>query len=131
MCVREGVMTAVRAHFRPEFLNRLEDILLFRRLERSMMAQIVQIQLKRLKKLLVDRHIDIELDDKALAFLADKGYDSAYGARPLKRVIQQELQNPLAESLLRGDITDKMTVHVSYDGNNLSFKGEKIKKQAA
>lgn len=129
--VREGVMTAVRGHFRPEFLNRLDDILLFRRLERGMMAQIVQIQLKRLKKLLADRHIDIELDDKALAFLADKGYDSAYGARPLKRVIQQELQNPMAEALLKGDITDKMTVYVSYDGNNLSFKGDKVKKEAA
>jgi len=129
--VRGRVMDAVRAHFRPEFLNRLDDILLFRRLERAMMAQIVDIQLGRLKKLLTDRQIEVTLDDKAMAFLADKGYDPAYGARPLKRVIQTELQNPLAEALLKGDITDGMTVTVSYDGTNLAFKGEKAKGDKA
>jgi ATP-dependent Clp protease ATP-binding subunit ClpB len=121
--VRDGVMNAVKSHFRPEFLNRLDEILLFRRLEKSMMSRIVEIQLTRLQKLLMDRQISVELDDKAVAFLADKGYDPAYGARPLKRVIQQELQNPMAESLLKGEITDGMTVKVTYDGTNLSFKG--------
>jgi ATP-dependent Clp protease ATP-binding subunit ClpB len=121
--VRDGVMNAVKSHFRPEFLNRLDEILLFRRLEKSMMSRIVEIQLTRLQKLLMDRQITVELDDKAVAFLADKGYDPAYGARPLKRVIQQELQNPMAESLLKGEITDGMTVKVTYDGTNLSFKG--------
>ena len=127
--VREGVMDAVKAYFRPEFLNRLDEILLFRRLEKSMMTKIVDIQLRRLQKLLADRQIAIQLDDKAKAFLADKGYDLAYGARPLKRVIQQELQNPMAESLLKGEITDQMLVKVTYDGNGLSFKGEKAKKE--
>ncbi len=122
--VRDGVMNAVKSHFRPEFLNRLDEILLFRRLEKSMMSRIVEIQLGRLQKLLADRQITVELDDKAVVFLADKGYDPAYGARPLKRVIQQELQNPLAESLLKGDITDGMVVKVTHDGTNLSFKGE-------
>ena len=96
-----------------------------------MMAQIVAIQLKRLDKLLEDRHIHVDLDKDALIFLADKGYDPAYGARPLKRVIQQELQNPMAELLLKGEITDNMRVNITRDGDKLSFKGEKLKKQAA
>jgi len=121
--VRDGVMDAVKSHFRPEFLNRLDEILLFRRLEKSMMAQIVTIQLGRLQKLLTDRHITIDLDDSALQFIADKGYDPAYGARPLKRIIQQELQNPLAEALLKGDITDQMNVKIALDGERLSFTG--------
>lgn len=128
---RDGVMAAVRVHFRPEFLNRLDDILLFRRLERSMMAQIVGIQLKRLQKLLKDKQISLQLDDSAVAYLAERGYDPAYGARPLKRVIQTELQNPLAEQLLRGDIADGMNVKVSHSGGGMVFKGEKVKKQAA
>jgi len=128
---RNGVMDMVRGHFRPEFLNRLDDILLFRRLEKSMMSKIVDIQLGRLEKLLKPRGIIVELDDKALAFLADKGYDPAYGARPLKRVIQTELQNPLAEALLKGDITDKMTVKIAYDGTSLSFKGNTKKSDKA
>ena len=129
--VRDSIMTSVRSYFRPEFLNRLDDILLFRRLERSMMAQIVKIQLRRLQKLLAERHITIIMDDKALNFLADKGYDPAYGARPLKRVVQTEMQNPLAELLLKGEVTDNMKVTVTYDGNGLLFKGEKVKKEAA
>jgi ATP-dependent Clp protease ATP-binding subunit ClpB len=95
------------------------------------MAQIVDIQLGRLDKLLAPRGITVELDDAALTFLANKGYDPAYGARPLKRVIQTELQNPLAEALLKGEITDKMNVKISYDGTSLSFKGDKLKKDAA
>src|SRR3546814_5681735 len=91
--VREQVMEVVRQAFRPEFLNRLDDILLFHRLSRSQMTGIVDIQLERLLKLLADRKIKLELDKPARAWLADAGYDPVYGARPLKRVIQRELQD--------------------------------------
>src|SRR6202008_4122163 len=94
--VQGQVMTVVRHHFRPEFLNRLDEIIPFRRLQRSDMASIVNIQLEHLRKLLADRKIGLELDRRALDWLAGEGYDSTYGARPLKRVIQRGLQNPLA-----------------------------------
>ena len=94
--LRAEVMEVVRAAFRPEFLNRLDEILLFRRLSREQMGGIVDIQLERLEKLLADRKITIELDERARTWLANAGYDPVYGARPLKRVIQRELQNPLA-----------------------------------
>src|SRR5690348_11092016 len=110
---RPAVMEAVRAAFRPEFLNRLDEILLFRRLSRDDMKGIVEIQLRHLKRLLADRKITLEIDGAAEAWLADKGYDPVYGARPLKRVIQRELQNPLAQQILEGRIPDGSTVHVS------------------
>jgi ATP-dependent Clp protease ATP-binding subunit ClpB len=110
---RPAVMEAVRAAFRPEFLNRLDEILLFRRLSREDMKGIVDIQLERLKKLLVDRKIALDIDNAAKTWVADKGYDPVYGARPLKRVIQRELQNPLAQQILEGRIPDGSTVHVS------------------
>jgi ATP-dependent Clp protease ATP-binding subunit ClpB len=109
---RPQVMNAVRAAFRPEFLNRLDEILLFRRLSRDDMKGIVEIQLRRLQKLLVDRKITLDIDPAAEAWLADKGYDPVYGARPLKRVIQRELQNPLATQILEGRIPDGSTVRV-------------------
>ena len=93
-------MEEVRRAFRPEFLNRLDEILLFNRLSRAHMTDIVEIQLGRLRKLLADRKIDIELDSKALQWLANRGYDPVYGARPLKRVIQRSLQNLLATQIL-------------------------------
>jgi ATP-dependent Clp protease ATP-binding subunit ClpB len=92
-------MNVVRASFRPEFLNRIDEIILFHRLRRSEMGAIVDIQLKRLGKLLVDRKIDVSLDEEARIWLADKGYDPAYGARPLKRVVQKYVQDPLAEKI--------------------------------
>ena len=116
--VREQVMEAVRAAFRPEFLNRLDEILIFRRLSRADMEGIVSIQLKGLEKLLADRKIAIELDPKARAWLAQAGYDPVYGARPLKRVIQRELQNPLAEKILQGGISEGETVKVTATGND-------------
>ena len=116
--VRAPVMEAVRAAFRPEFLNRLDEILLFRRLSRADMEGIVSIQLKGLEKLLAERKISIELDPKARAWLAQAGYDPVYGARPLKRVIQRELQNPLAEKILKGEISEGDTVKVSATGND-------------
>ena len=109
---RPAVMEAVRAAFRPEFLNRLDEILLFRRLSRDDMKGIVDIQLERLKALLTDRKIALDIDSAAAAWLADKGYDPVYGARPLKRVIQRELQNPLAQQILEGRIPDGSRVHI-------------------
>ena len=110
---RGQVMEVVRQAFRPEFLNRLDEILLFRRLSREDMTGIVAIQLRRLQKLLAERKIVLEVDDAARRWLADAGYDPVYGARPLKRVIQRELQNPLATELLEGRIQDGDAVRVS------------------
>ena len=105
-------MGTVRAHFRPEFLNRIDEIILFHRLKRSEMGAIVDIQLQRLRRLLEDRKITLEVDTQARDWLADKGYDPAYGARPLKRVIQKNVQDPLAELILSGKIHDGETVPV-------------------
>ncbi len=110
---RDQVMEAVRRAFRPEFLNRLDEVLLFSRLGRANMAGIVDIQLGYLRKLLADRRMTLDVDGSAIAWLADKGYDPAYGARPLKRVIQSELQNRLAELILEGKATDGAAIHVS------------------
>ena len=110
---RTQVMEAVRAHFRPEFLNRLDEIIIFRRLTRENMDGIVDIQLWRLEQRLAQRKITLDLDDKARKWLADEGYDPVFGARPLKRVIQRALQDPLAEMLLSGDVLDGQTVEVS------------------
>jgi ATP-dependent Clp protease ATP-binding subunit ClpB len=121
--VRGQVMAAVRAHFRPEFLNRLDEIILFHRLSRSQMDKIVDIQIARLSKLLADRKIAIALDAKAKAWLADAGYDPVYGARPLKRVIQRRLQDPLASLLLEGKIKDGDKVSVSAGKHGLTLNG--------
>jgi ATP-dependent Clp protease ATP-binding subunit ClpB len=121
--VQGEVMAIVRQHFRPEFLNRLDEIVLFRRLQRSDMASIVEIQLAGLRKLLADRKIGIELDRSALDWLAAEGYDSTYGARPLKRVIQRSLQNTLAGLILEGEIKEGDTVHVSAGSNGLEING--------
>ena len=110
--VRDEVMGVVRSHFRPEFLNRVDEIILFHRLKRSEMGAIVDIQFARLQKLLADRKITLQLDDDAREWLAEKGYDPAYGARPLKRVIQKNVQDPLAEAILAGEIKDGETVPV-------------------
>jgi len=110
---REQVMAVVRSAFRPEFLNRLDEVLMFHRLSRNEMGRIVEIQLQRLEGLLAERKIALTLDDAAKQWLADKGYDPVYGARPLKRVIQRELQNPLAQEILAGHIADGQTVSVT------------------
>jgi len=136
--VRDMVMGVVRSHFRPEFLNRLDDIILFHRLKRSEMGAIVDIQLKRLQKLLDERKISLDLDESARVWLADKGYDPAYGARPLKRVIQREVQDPLAEKILLGEVPDGSNVKVTGGTNKLLFlprvdggKDKKAKEKAA
>jgi ATP-dependent Clp protease ATP-binding subunit ClpB len=113
------VMRVVRDHFRPEFLNRLDEIVLFRRLQRSDMATIVDIQLARLRAMLADRKIELVLNDRAMEWLASEGYDPVYGARPLKRVIQRSLQNPLAGLLLEGAVRDGDTVQVSASRDGL------------
>jgi ATP-dependent Clp protease ATP-binding subunit ClpB len=123
-------MEAVRAAFRPEFLNRLDEILLFRRLSRDDMKGIVAIQLERLKRLLADRKIVLEIDASATAWLATTGYDPVYGARPLKRVIQRELQNPLAQQILEGRIPDGATVHIGATDKGLAV-GDVITAAAA
>ena len=122
--VREQVMGMVRAHFRPEFLNRVDEIILFHRLQKSEMGRIVEIQFTRLQKLLEDRKITLTLDAAARDWLAAKGWDPAYGARPLKRVIQRHLQDPLAEMILAGEIADGDHVVISSEGNVLTFNGQ-------
>ncbi|MCL4126792.1 UNVERIFIED_CONTAM: hypothetical protein GTU68_039755 [Idotea baltica] len=116
---KQDVMKAVRAHFRPEFLNRLDETVIFDRLARDDMDGIVTIQMARLLKRLAARKISLELDDAARKWLADEGYDPVFGARPLKRVIQRALQDPLAEMLLAGDVKDGNTVHVSVGADGL------------
>jgi len=122
--VRDEVMAVVRASFRPEFLNRVDEIILFHRLRREDMGKIVQIQLKRLERLLSDRKISIALDQDAIDWLAARGYDPAYGARPLKRVMQKELQDPLAERILLGEILDGSTVKVTAGSDRLNFRAK-------
>jgi len=129
--VEGQVMDVVRAHFRPEFLNRVDEIILFHRLRREDMGQIVDIQLKRLAKLLADRKITLELDDQAKDWLGNKGYDPAYGARPLKRVIQKYVQDPLAEMVLAGKVRDGETVKITTGPDGLLFNGEVAKAKAA
>jgi ATP-dependent Clp protease ATP-binding subunit ClpB len=128
--VRDEVMADVRSHFRPEFLNRLDEIILFHRLQRSDMARIVDIQMGRLQKLVADRKITIELDDTARTWLANRGYDPAYGARPLKRVIQKHVQDPLAEQILAGGVKDGDTVKVSVRDGALTINGWPVKEAA-
>jgi ATP-dependent Clp protease ATP-binding subunit ClpB len=119
---RETVLDIVRHHFRPEFLNRLDEILIFHRLSRSHMRGIVDVQMARFKKLLVAHNITLDMDDAALQWLADTGYDPIYGARPLKRVIQRELQNKLAEAILSGHIVPDNHVRAKLDHDKISFE---------
>ena len=123
---KRDVMEAVRAHFRPEFLNRLDETIIFDRLGRADMSGIVEIQLRRLEKRLEGRKITLSLDADAKAWLADEGYDPVYGARPLKRVIQRQLQDPLAEMLLAGDILDGASIAVTAGSEGLIVGGRVI-----
>jgi len=123
---RDVVMDAVRAHFRPEFLNRVDEVILFNKLAREHMGAIVDIQMKRIETLLADRRMTIQLDAAARDWLAAKGYDPAYGARPLKRVIQKDLQDPLARMLLEGGIKDGDNIVVSSEAGVLTINGVAI-----
>jgi ATP-dependent Clp protease ATP-binding subunit ClpB len=124
--VRDQVMAEVRGHFRPEFLNRVDEIILFHRLKREHMGRIVDIQFDRLQKLLEDRKITLTLDAKAREWLAEKGYDPAYGARPLKRTIQKAVQDPLAELILSGKIKDGEKVKITAGRDGLVFNGAQV-----
>jgi ATP-dependent Clp protease ATP-binding subunit ClpB len=128
--VRPYVMAEMRTKFRPEFLNRIDEVILFHRLRREQMASIVDIQVGRLQKLLADRKLKLELDDAARTWLANKGYDPTYGARPLKRVIQKEVQDPLAGQILAGKIKDGQTVKVTVKGGALVINGEPVRAAA-
>jgi ATP-dependent Clp protease ATP-binding subunit ClpB len=124
--VEKEVMGVVRGHFRPEFLNRVDEIILFHRLRREDMGEIVDIQLRRLNRLLEDRKIGLSLDAKARQWLAEKGYDPTYGARPLKRVIQKWVQDPLAQMLLAGEISDGSTIKLSASQGRLTINGKEV-----
>ncbi len=127
---RQYVLAEVKTRFRPEFLNRLDEIILFHRLQRAEMGRIVDIQMGRLQKLLADRKITIVLDDAGRTWLANSGYDPAYGARPLKRVIQKNVQDALAERLLAGDVKDGDTVHLGVKDGQIEIRTEAAAKAA-
>ena len=128
--VRPQVMAEMRSKFRPEFLNRIDEIILFHRLQRKDMAAIVDIQMGRLQKLVTDRKLTLQLDDAARTWLAEKGYDPMYGARPLKRVIQKYVQDPLAGQILSGKVRDGETVKLTVRGGALVVNGEPVKAAA-
>jgi ATP-dependent Clp protease ATP-binding subunit ClpB len=124
--LEQRVRDELRNHFRPEFLNRVDDIIVFRQLSRDDLVQIVDLQLERLQRQLADRHITLEVTPEAKALIAVEGYDPVYGARPLKRVIQRLLQNPIALELLEGNFHEGDTIRVKRDGNALRF--ERVKR---
>jgi ATP-dependent Clp protease ATP-binding subunit ClpB len=117
----ERVLGALRDHFRPEFLNRVDEIVVFRRLDREQLARIVELQVARLRARLADRGVDLELTEAATDLLAREGYDPAYGARPLKRLVQRRLENPLAQRMLAGEVRDGDRVVVDVDGDEVTF----------
>ena len=115
------VTEALRSHFRPEFLNRVDDIILFHTLSKTELRQIVSIQVKRIERLLGDQKINLELSEAAKNYIADVGYDPVYGARPLKRAIQRELENPLANKLLENTFVEGDTIVIDCVDNSMSF----------
>jgi ATP-dependent Clp protease ATP-binding subunit ClpB len=128
--VKAYVLAEVKTRFRPEFLNRIDEIILFHRLKREEMTKIVDIQIARLQSLLTDRKITLQLDDAARTWLANQGYDPAYGARPLKRVIQKNVQDPLAEQVLAGKVKDGETVKITVRSGQLAVNGVPVKAAA-
>jgi ATP-dependent Clp protease ATP-binding subunit ClpB len=119
--VEERVLKAVRSHFRPEFLNRVDDMIVFRRLTMEQLREIVDIQLDDLRRRLADRHLTLELTDAAKSLLAEEGFDPVYGARPLKRVIQRQIADPLAMKLLSGEYSDGDTIAIDARGDEFVF----------
>lgn len=128
---RDAVLTTLRENFKPEFLNRIDDIVVFHQLGREQIREIIEVQLERLRQMLGERNIQIALDDSAKELLAQEGYDPSYGARPLKRAIQQMIQNPLAVKLLKGEIAAGQTIKVSADGDQLIFTPDGVSATAA
>jgi ATP-dependent Clp protease ATP-binding subunit ClpB len=119
--MRNRVMEAMRSSFRPEFLNRLDELIIFHSLQKSELRNIVQLQVDRLKQRLTDRKISLKLSSSALDFLAEVGYDPVFGARPLKRAIQRELETQIAKAILRGDFSDGDTIFVDVQNERLAF----------
>jgi ATP-dependent Clp protease ATP-binding subunit ClpB len=119
--IRTNVLQVLRDHFKPEFLNRIDDIVVFKQLGKEQIAEIIDVQLEKLRKNLEERGITIELDDTAKELLVKEGYDPVYGARPLKRAIQTLIQNPLAVSLLKADIASGQTVRISAENGEMKF----------
>ena len=128
---REAVTDVLRDHFKPEFLNRIDDIVIFRQLGRTQIAQIIEVQLEKLRQMLADRNVQIKLDERAKDLLVEEGYDPMFGARPLKRAIQTLIQNPLAVKLLKGEIPTGQTISVSADGDAMIFTTESAATVAA
>ncbi len=122
--VKEMVLDILRDHFKPEFLNRIDDIVVFKQLAKENIAQIIDVQLEKLRKNLADRGISIVLDESAKELLVKEGYDPTFGARPLKRAIQSLIQNPLAVKLLNGEIAGGQTIHISAENDALKFTPE-------
>jgi ATP-dependent Clp protease ATP-binding subunit ClpB len=120
--MRRRVTAALEQSFKPEFLNRVDEIVIFGNLTRSDLSRIVEIQLTNLRKLLADRKIELQLSDRAKEWLADKGYDPVYGARPLKRVIQRQVQDPLALKILGGEFGEGDVITIDVDGDGLIFQ---------
>jgi ATP-dependent Clp protease ATP-binding subunit ClpB len=118
------VTEALRAHFKPEFLNRIDETIIFKNLTLKQLSEIVEIQVKKLRDRLADRHIDLMLSEPAMSFIAEKGYDPIYGARPLKRVIQQYIENPLSMDILKGNILDGSRVNAEVDGDQIVFRAD-------
>ena len=123
---RDAVLEILRDNFKPEFLNRIDDIVIFHQLSREQISQIIEVQLEKLRAMLSDRNITLVLEDSAKDLLVREGYDPMYGARPLKRAIQTMIQNPLAMKLLKGDIASGQTVHVTAEGDELKFNAESV-----
>jgi ATP-dependent Clp protease ATP-binding subunit ClpB len=121
--MKASVMGVVQAHFRPEFINRLDEIVVFRPLDKSQIRAIAKIQLEYLEKRLAERQLKLEVEDDALTLLGNVGFDPVYGARPLKRAIQQQLENPLARQILQGQFQSGDTVRVAAEGGHLVFRG--------
>jgi ATP-dependent Clp protease ATP-binding subunit ClpB len=119
--VKDDVLQVLRNHFKPEFLNRIDDIVVFKQLGKEQISSIIEVQLEHLRKLLSDRNISINLDDSAKDLLVNEGYDPVFGARPLKRAIQTLIQNPLAVKLLNGEILSGNTINVSAENGELKF----------
>jgi ATP-dependent Clp protease ATP-binding subunit ClpB len=128
--IRKGVMEELKAFFKPEFLNRIDEIIIFHPLNKELLIKIVDIQISQMKKYLRERHVDIELTDSARAYLAEVGYDNLYGARPLKRAIQKEILSPLATKLLEGVFKTGDTVEVDKDGEAITFRKKRVKNKA-
>jgi ATP-dependent Clp protease ATP-binding subunit ClpB len=129
--MKESVLDALRHHFRPEFLNRVDEIIVFHALTVEDLKQIVDIQLERLRVRLGERRIKLELDEKAKEHLAEVGYDPVYGARPLKRAIQREIETPLSRLILKGDVKDNSVVRITAPDGRVTFSSQPMAAEAA